>query len=80
MRIFAYEWIPFFEHLTVSWSLPVERIIFSKQAQCKYKGSEKSQSSDSCGFTNLLYKSLKCQEAYCFERIKQLAEKGIGNI
>ena len=27
---------------------------------CKYKGSEKSQFSDSIGFTNLLYKSLKC--------------------
>ena len=47
---------------------------------CKYKGSEKSQSSDSYGFTNLLYKSLKCHEAYFFERIKQLAEEGIGNI
>ena len=34
----------------------------------------------SCGFTNLLYKSLKCHEAYFFEIIKQLAEEAIGNI
>ena len=47
---------------------------------CKCKGSEKSQSSGSCGFTNLLYKSLKCYEAYFFDRIKQLAEEAIGNI
>ena len=47
---------------------------------CKYKGSEKSQFSDSCGFTNLLYKSLKCQEACFFERMKQIAEEAIGNI
>ena len=48
---------------------------------CKYKlGSEKSQSSDCCGFTNLLHKSLKCHEAYFFERIKHLAEEAIGNI
>ena len=69
-----------FQHLTVSWSLPVEKIIFLKLLKVlfKYKGSEKSQSSDSCGFTNLLYKSLKCHEA--FERIKQLAEEAIGNI
>ena len=47
----------------------------------RYKlGSEKSQSSDCCGFTNLLYKSLKCHEAYFFERIKQLAEEAISNI
>ena len=73
--------VPFFQHLTVSWSLPVERIIFLKpRCYHKYKGSEKSQFSDSCGFTNLLYKSLKCHEAYFFERIKQLAEEAIGNI
>ena len=60
-----------------------ERII-SLKLMCyarRYKlGSEKSQSSDCCGFTNLLYKSLKCHEAYFFERIKQLAEEAIGNI
>ena len=60
-----------------------ERII-SLKLMCYarwYKlGSEKSQSSDCCGFTNLLYKSLKCHEAYFFERIKQLAEEAIGNI
>ena len=69
--------------MTVSWSLLVERII-SLKLMCyarRYKlGSEKSQSSDYCGFTNLLHKSLKCHEAYFFERIKQLAEEAISNI
>ena len=35
---------------------------------------------NSCRFTNLLYKSLKCHYAYFFEIIKQLAEEAIGNI
>ena len=43
--------IPFFSHLTVSWSLPVARIIFLKSSQIQ-----------SGGFTNLLCKSVKCLE------------------
>ena len=82
MRILDRNGFLYFQHLAVSWSLPVERIISLKLMCCaKYKlGSKKSQPSGCCGFTNLLYKSLKCHEAYFFERIKQLAEKAIGTI
>ena len=82
MRILHRNGFLFFQHLTVSWSLLIEMII-SLKLMCyarRYKlGSEKSQSSDCCGFTDLLYKSLKCHEAYFFERIKQLAEEAIGS-
>ena len=59
--------IPFFSHLTVSWSLPVARIIFLKSSQIQ-----------SGGFTNLLCKSVKC-----LQRMKsafQRKRSGIFNI
>ena len=49
----------FFSHLTVSWSLPVARIIFLKSSQIQ-----------SGGFTNLLCKSVKC-----LERIKSALQR-----
>ena len=49
MRILLRNKIPFFSHLTVSWSLPVARIIFLKSSQIQCGG-----------FTNLLCKSVKC--------------------
>ena len=51
MRILLRNKIPFFSYLTVSWSLPVARIIFLKSSQIR-----------SGGFTNLLCKSVKCLE------------------
>ena len=51
MRILLRNKIPFFPHLTVSWSLPVARIIFLKSSQIQ-----------SGGFRNLLFKSVKCLE------------------
>ena len=52
--------IPFFPiNLTVSWSLPVARIIFLKSSQIQYGG-----------FTNLLCKSVKC-----LERIKSALQR-----
>ena len=51
MRTLLRNKIPFFPHLTVSWSLPVARIIFLKSSQIQ-----------SGGFTNLLRKSVKCLE------------------
>ena len=56
MHILLRNKIPFFSHLTVSWSLPVARIIFLKSSQIQYGG-----------FTKLLCKIVKC-----LERIKQL--------
>ena len=49
MRTLLRNKIPFFPHLTISWSLPVARIIFLKSSQIQ-----------SGGFTNLLCKSVKC--------------------
>ena len=49
----------FFPNLTVSWSLPVARIIFLKSSQIQ-----------SGGFTNLLCKSVKC-----LERIKSALQR-----
>ena len=51
MRILLRNKVSFFPHLTVSWSLPVARIIFLKSCQIQYGG-----------FTNLLCKSVKCLE------------------
>ena len=51
MRTLLRNKIPFFPHLTISWSLPVARIIFLKSSQIQ-----------SGGFTNLLCKSVKCLE------------------
>ena len=51
--------IPFFSHLTVSWSLPVARIIFLKSSRIQ-----------SGGFTNQLCKSVKC-----LERIKSALQR-----
>ena len=51
--------IPFFSHLTVSWSLRVARIIFLKSSQIQYGG-----------FTNLLCKIVKC-----LERIKSALQR-----
>ena len=59
MRILLRNKIPFFSHLTVSWSLPVARIIFLKSSQIQ-----------SGGFTNLLCKSVKC-----LERIKSALQR-----
>ena len=59
MRILLRNKIPFFYHLTVSWSLPVARIIFLKSSQIQ-----------SGGFTNLLCKSVKC-----LERIKSALQR-----
>ena len=59
MRILLRNKIPFFSHLTVSWSLPVARIIFLKSSYIQ-----------SGGFTNLLCKSVKC-----LERIKSVLER-----
>ena len=36
MRILLRNKIPFFPHLTVSWSLPVARIIFLKSSQIQW--------------------------------------------
>ena len=47
MRILLRNKIPFFSHLTVSWFLPVTRIIFLKSSQIQ-----------SGGYTNLLCKSV----------------------
>ena len=80
MRILHRNGIPFFQHLTVSWSLRFARIFFStvnKKVLCIIKVLEK-QSLYSCGFTNLLYESFKCHEATFFETIKSaLQRKGI---
>ena len=51
MHILLRNKIPFFSHLTVSWSLPVARIIFLKSSQIQYGG-----------FTKLLCKIVKCLE------------------
>ena len=51
--------IPFFSHLTVSWSLPVARFIFLKSFHIQ-----------SGGFTNLLCKSVKY-----LERIKSALQR-----
>ena len=59
MRILLRNKIPFFSHLTVSWSLPVARIIFLKSSQIQ-----------SGGFTNLLCKIVKC-----LERIKSALQR-----
>ena len=60
MRVLLRNKIPFFfSHLTVSWSLPVARIIFLKSSQIQ-----------SGGFTNLLCKSVKC-----LERIKSALQR-----
>ena len=60
MRILLRNKIPFFPiNLTVSWSLPVARIIFLKSSQIQ-----------SGGFTNLLCKSVKC-----LERIKSALQR-----
>ena len=59
MRILLRNKIPFFSHLTVSWSLPVARIIFLKSSQIQ-----------SGGFTNLLCKSVKS-----LERIKSALQR-----
>ena len=53
MRILLSNKIPFFSHLTVSWSVPVARIIFLKSSQIQYGG-----------FTNLLCKIVKCLRSY----------------
>ena len=49
----------FFSHLTVSWSLPVARIIFVKSSQIQFGG-----------FTNLL-----CKNVNCLERIKSALQR-----
>ena len=59
MRILLRNKIPFFSHLTVSWSLPVARIIFLKSSQIQCDG-----------FTNLLCKSVKC-----LQRIKSAFQR-----
>ena len=59
MRILLRNKISFFSHLTVSWSLPVARIIFLKSSQTQ-----------SGGFTNLPCKSVKC-----LERIKSALQR-----
>ena len=66
MRILLRKKIPFFPHLTVSWALPVVRIIFLKRCYaCNYfmrfrrRVSSQIQSG---GFTNLLCKRVKCHE------------------
>ena len=53
MRVLLRNKIPFFSHLTVSWSLPVARIIFLKSSQIQSGGFYN---------TNLLCKSVKCLE------------------
>ena len=59
MRTLLRNKIPFFPHLTISWSLSVARIIFLKSSQIQ-----------SGGFTNLLCKSVKC-----LERIKSALQR-----
>ena len=66
MRILLRKKIPFFPHLTVSWALLVVRIIFLKRCYaCNYfmrfqrRVSSQIQSG---GFTNLLFKSVKCHQ------------------
>ena len=59
MRVLLRNKIPFFSHLTVSWSLPVARIIFLKSSQIQ-----------SGGFTNLL-----CKSGKCLERIKSALQR-----
>ena len=59
MRVLLRSKIPFFSHLTVSWSLPVVRIIFLKSSHIQ-----------SGGFTNLLCKSVKF-----LERIKSALQR-----
>ena len=56
---FAREQNSFFSHLTVSWPLPVARIIFLKSSHIQ-----------SGGFTNLPCKSVKC-----LERIKSALQR-----
>ena len=66
MRILLRKKIPFFSPLTVSWALPVARIIFLKRCYaCNYFLSFRRRVSSqiqSGGFTNLLCKSVKCVE------------------
>ena len=66
MGILLRKKIPFFPHLTVSWALPDARIIFLKRCYaCNYfmrfqrRVSSQIQSG---GFTNLLFKSVKCHQ------------------
>ena len=64
MRFLLRNKIPFFPHVTVSWSLPVARIIFMRRMHVTlYEVPEESQFSYSVWcFTNLLCKSVKCLE------------------
>ena len=59
MSILLWNLIPFFSHLTVSWFLPVARIIFLKRPQIQ-----------SGGLTNLL-----CKRVKCLERIKSALQR-----
>ena len=74
------EFLFFSQHLKVCriWSPPV----YLKRWYACIKATEKSQLSDSCSFTNLLYKSLKCREGALFERINSILERrrSVGNI
>ena len=57
-------------------------IVYLKRCFACVKVREKSQLSDSCSFTNLLYRSLKCHEGALFERINSILERrrSVGNI
>ena len=76
MPIFHRNGIPFFQHLPVSWTLPVDYFLGS--GLWMYKGLKNSQFSDSCGFTKWLYTSLKHHESL-LNKIS-FAEEAIGNI
>ena len=57
MRILLMKKIPFLPHLTVSWALPVARIIFLMRFRRRVCPQIQSG-----GFTSLLCKSVKCHE------------------
>ena len=68
MRILLRNKIPYFSHLTVSWSLPVARIIFLKSSQIQCDG-----------FTNLLCKSVKCLQRIN-NIIKSIYKSTVGSV
>ena len=76
MRILLRKKTPFFPHLTVSWSLPVARIIFLKRCYaCNYFMRFQRRVSfqiQSGGFINLLCKSVKCHEGSFLKEYNQL--------
>ena len=76
MCVFHRNAIPFFQRLTVSWSLPFARIIFftvNEKVLCMYQGSgEESVLKTPVTLRTCYIKSLKCHEGSFLKELNQL--------